>query len=356
LVNNQYNYFYLLEGASFFVIPAYFGIFSLGIFVYNNKSNLLLNIALSIPMLVILVPFIQLFPIGLGLKMLTGSALFVVFVYSLLIPVLGTFSNKKVWGWLFFVLAFAFLIKAHFTSGFEKGKAKPNSLLYIVDANSQKYYWATYDKVLDPWTKKYLGESPKSGDNLNKNTVSSKYNSGFSYATEAPKKNISEPTFTFLRVTIIGNYRSVTLQIIPNRNVNRMDVFADEKLKFHNMKANGIIAINQKGSFYKRKDSRLLNYYPIDNKPLTLSFQISKEADLEMEVMISSFDLLENPMFSIPNRPDEFIPMPFVLNDAIVVKKKIFKVKPIEKQILKSESYEVIKDSIIIKKDSLEAN
>jgi hypothetical protein len=135
-----------------------------------------------------------------------------------------------------------------------------------------------------------------------------------------------------------------------------MDVFADEKLKFHNMKANGIIAINQKGSFYKRKDSRLLNYYPIDNKPLTLSFQISKEADLEMEVMISSFDLLENPMFSIPNRPDEFIPMPFVLNDAIVVKKKIFKVKPIEKQILKSESYEVIKDSIIIKKDSLEAN
>jgi len=89
---------------------------------------------------------------------------------------------------------------------------------------------------------------------------------------------------------------------------------------------------------------------------LTLSFQISKEADLEMEVMISSFDLLDNPMFSIPNRPDEFIPMPFVLNDAIVVKKKIFKVKPIEKQILKSESYEVIKDSIIIKKDSLEAN
>ena len=345
-----------LEGASFFIVPAYFGIFSLGIFVYNNKSNLLLNIALSIPMLVILVPFIQLFPIGLGLKMLTGSALFVVFVFSLLIPVFGAFSNKKVWGWLFFVLAFAFLIKAHFTSGFEKGKAKPNSLLYIADANSHKYYWATYDKVLDPWTKKYLGESPKSGDNLNKNTVSSKYNSGFSYAAEAPRKNVSEPTFTFLRDTIIGNYRSVTLQINPNRNVNRMDVFADEKLKFHNMKANGIIAINQKGSFYKRKDSRLLNYYPLDNKPLTLSFQISKEADLKLEIMISSFDLLENPKFTIPNRPDEFIPMPFVLNDAIVVKKKIFKAKPIEKQILESEKYEVIKDSIIIKKDSLEAN
>ena len=207
---------------------------------------------------------------------------------------------------------------------------------------------------MDPWTKKYLGETPKSGSNLNKNAVSSKYNSGFSYATEAPKKNISEPTFTFLRDTIIGNYRSVTLQIIPNRNVNRMDVFADEKLKFHNMKANGIIAINQKGSFYKRKDSRLLNYYPIDNKPLTLSFQISKEADLEMEVMISSFDLLENPQFSIPKRPDSFIPMPFVLTDAIIVKKKLRKSAPKKVEII--EKVETAIDSLTTQKDSLETN
>ena len=44
-----------------------------------------------------------------------------------------------------------------------------------------------------------------------------------------------------------------------------------------------------------------------------------------MEVMIASFDLLENESFSIPSRPDDRIPMPFVLNDAIVVTKKIEK-------------------------------
>ncbi len=49
-----------------------------------------------------------------------------------------------------------------------------------------------------------------------------------------------------------------------------------------------------------------------------------------MEVLVSSFDLLENPLFSVPKRPDALIPMPFILNDAVVVKKKLPKKKPIE--------------------------
>jgi len=32
---------------------------------------------------------------------------------------------------------------------------------------------------------------------------------------------------------------------------------------------------------------------------------------------------LDNPLFSIPERADNMIPKPFVLNDAIVVKKTI---------------------------------
>ncbi len=152
----------------------------------------------------------------------------------------------------------------------------------------------------------------------------------------------------------MGNQLAITVKIEPNKNANRIDVFAAENLKIHHLKANGIKNINQEGSFYKRKKSNLLNYYPINNKPLTLSFQIHKDDKLDMDVMISSFDLLENPQFSIPKRPDSFIPMPFVLTDAIIVKKKL--IKSVPKKVEISETIETEMDSLTTQKDSLETN
>jgi len=343
-----------LEGAAFFIIPAYFGVFILGFLVFKEKSNPFASLALSIPALMILVPFIQLFPIGLGLKMLAGSAVLVALTFALLLPVFGDYSKKANWGTFLFIISIGFFIKAHFQSDFEKGKGKPNSLVYVYDADNDKANWATYDKVLDNWTTNYLGENPNLDKSLNKFGLSSKYNSGYSYSAEAPRKNIAKPTFTFLRDTIVGNQRAITVKIEANKNANRIDVFASEKLKIHHLKANKIKNINQEGSFYKRKKSNVLNYYPINNKPLTLSFQIHKDDKLDMDVMISSFDLLENQQFSIPKRPDAFIPMPFVLTDAIIVKKKL--IKSVPKKVEITETIDIEMDSLTTQKDSLETN
>ncbi|MDY0089395.1 MAG: M28 family peptidase [Flavobacteriaceae bacterium] len=322
LVINTLIYLYL-PGASFFIIPIYFGIFILGIYVYSGRINPFFSILISVPALFIFVPFIYLFPVGLGLKMLAGSAILVVLTFVLLIPVFQKFENKSGWGLLFLLISCGFFIKAHANSNFEKGKGKPNSLLYVYDADENNTFWATYDKVLDPWTKNYLGEHPEENKNLISNVLQSKYNSGFSYTAEAPKKDIEVPTFNFLRDTIINDYRNISVEIVTNRNVNRLDIFAHENMKIHNLKANGVSPINQVGSLFKRNHKQVLNYYPVGNKSLTLSFQMQKDIPFDMEVFVSSFDLLENPHFSIPKRPDEFIPMPFVLNDAVVVMKKI---------------------------------
>lgn len=343
-----------LKGAAFFIFPAYFGVFIIAFLVFKEKSNPFVSLVLSIPALLILVPFIQLLPIGLGLKMLAGSAVLVVLTFTLLLPVFGDYSNKTNWGTFLFIISVGFFIKAHFDSEFEKGKGKPNSLLYVYDVDENKAFWATYDKILDNWTKNYLGESPKNGKELSQFDFSSKYNSGFSYYENAPTKSISKPIITFLKDTIIGNYRNIKLEINANKNVNRMDVFAPKKLQIHNLKANGIKNINQEGSLFKRKKAQVLNYYPIGNKPLTLSFQIHKDENLEVDVMISSFDLLENNQFSIPKRPDAFIPMPFVLTDAIVVKKRIS--KSVQTKIVVAENPTITIDSITTQKDSLETN
>lgn len=312
-----------LPGAGFFIIPVFCSVIMLAYFVLTQKTNWVLNLILAIPAFVILVPFIVMFPIGLGLKMLAGSAVLTTLVFTLLIPVFGYYPKKGNWALAMLLIALGFFIKAHLASGYEEGKAKQNSLIYVFDNDTQKALWVTYDQNLDEWTKNYLGQNPGDAKQLENYNLFSKYNSKFTYSAPAEAKDLDGPTIRFTRDSVIGNQRYLTIKITPNRKVNRYDIFAHENLTFHNLRTNGVKHINQKGSAFKRNGRKLLSYYVTDNEPLEMQFSVDSKAVLDMELMEASFDLISNKMFSIPKRENWMMPTPFVLNDAVVLKQKI---------------------------------
>lgn len=319
-----------LKGAGFLIIPVYFGLFILGYYIITQKSNKILNLAFSIPALLIIAPFIQMFPIGLGLKVLFASAILTVLTVGLLWPVFGAFAKKGQWALLFLLISIGFFAKAHFESGYEKGKAKSNSLVYIYDADSHKAYWVTYDKNLDVWTKAYLGEDPERATYWKETPLFSKYDSQFTFTTEAPIKELKKPTVEFLRDSVGGNQRYFKIKISPNRRVNRYDVFANEKISFQNFTANGARQLEQKGSKMNRNGKKILSYYVVNNEPLEMQFSIDKSALFDMNLLESSFDLMSNPLFNMTARASWMMPTPFVLNDAVVIKERI---KPAPKVI-----------------------
>jgi hypothetical protein len=334
---------FVLPGAGFFIIPVFFGLLMLAYFVATQRTHKTLNLILSIPALIIFTPFIVMFPIGLGLKILAGSAVLTVLVFGLLLPVFGTFSKKGIWAVVLFLISIGFFVNAHLHSGYEKGKAKPNSLLYVLDADKNKAVWATYDTNLDEWTKAHLGKNPKVATALNANPLFSKYNSGFTFIADAPVKDLTNPRVEFLRDSIIGTQRYLKIRITPQRlHVNRYDIFANQKMVFHNLKANGASAIGQKGSKYERNGKKIISYYVVDNEPLELQFSIPKSTVLDMDLMESSFDLLTNPQFGVAKRASWMMPTPFVLNDAVVIKQKI---KPMPKMV----EIPVVKDTVSIR-------
>lgn len=312
-----------LPGAGFFIIPVFCSILMLAYFVITQKTNWLLNLILAIPAFIILVPFIVMFPIGLGLKMLAGSAVLVALVFALLLPVFGYYPKKGNWAMAMLLIAAGFFIKAHLGAHYEEGKAKPNSLVYIFDNDTHKALWVTYDENLDAWNKNFLGENPGYAKSLEPYNLFSKYNSKFTYSAPAPVKDLEGPSIRFLRDSVIGNQRYLTIKISPHRKVNRYDIFAHENLTFHNLRTNGVRHINQKGSAFKRNGRKILSYYVTDNEPLELQFSVDAKAVLDMELMEASFDLLSNTMFSVPKRENWMMPTPFVLNDAVVVRQKI---------------------------------
>jgi len=339
-----------LTGAGFLIIPVYFGILLFGIFVITQHYSLGLNLLFSIPALAIVAPFIIMFPIGLGLKILFGSAILTVLLFGLLLPIFGSFFRKGVWAILFFITSIAFFVYAGYNSGYEYGKAKSNSLLYVYNANTDSAVWTTYDVNLDEWTKTYLGEKNQKAVGLNGLPLASKYNSTFTYSAIAPNIAIPKPTIEFLKDSVIGNNRYLKIKITPNRKVNRYDIYANPKMTFYKFKANGVSTSGQKGNRLERDDMKILCYYVVGNEPLVMDFYINKSSVFDMDLIESSFDLMTNPLLNVKPRSDWMMPTPFVLNDAILIQQKIKRyTAPLNVPIETAP----VKDSTIIAKDTL---
>ncbi len=312
-----------LKGAGFLILPVFATTLMLGYFVLLQKSNAVFNLVLALPTVVILVPFIQMFPIGLGLKILVGSSILTVLSFGLLLPIFGAFPKKGIWSTLFFLLAVGLFIKAHQSSGYSYGKAKPNSLVYILNGDNNTANWATYDSNLDEWTKGYLGEKPKSAQSLHSDKLYSKYGSQYTYMADAPLKNIPKPTIRFVKDSVMGSQRYLKIVITPNRTVNRYDFFNKNNTTLRHFKANGVQSIEVKSNIIAQKTNKILSYYVVDNLPLELEFSIDANQELDLSLVESSFDLMRNPLFTMSKRRQWMIPTPFVLTDAVIIKQQL---------------------------------
>lgn len=212
------------------------------------------------------------------------------------------------------------MISAHSASSFSEERPKPNSLLYILNADTKKASWVTYDRILDDWTKTLLGENPQLASVLNDKIIDSKYNSWFSFVKEAPIKVIDEPIVDIINDTIISGVRNIKLIITPQRCVNRIELFSDSTNVFSSFKANDI---ELKKDLKLTNQGRLLSYFVTDDAPLELEFNVPKNQKTSFTILEASYDLLHNDLFDLPERESDMIPKPFVLNDAILVKKTI---------------------------------
>jgi hypothetical protein len=100
------NLLLAFKGAGFLIIPVCWTI-PIWLLYRYSKVNTALNLIFSIPALLLLVPFIQMFPIGLGLKVLFGSALLTVLTFGYYSSYL-VFHKKWLWSVLLLLISIGF--------------------------------------------------------------------------------------------------------------------------------------------------------------------------------------------------------------------------------------------------------
>jgi hypothetical protein len=315
-----------LKGAAFFIIPVFLGLLSLWILIRKDRPNLILLTIIGSIAIFIFAPLVQFFPVGLGLKMLVGSCLFTALLFGILLPVIGFYKFKKILAMLFVMVASLFFIKAHLSSNFSPTRQKPNSLVYYHDADNNKNYWATYDQELDDWTKEYLGDSPEPASSYISYASGSKYAKGYQFANVAPNKNIPIFKTVLHKDTVINQYKEVSFTIFPQRAVNQISLYTAEEVNFKSLSFNGQffpLNNNLTNAAQKIKSKELVRYYVSDKDSLVVSYEVSKNQKVSFTVLEYSYDLLNHPQFTINKRADYMMPKPFIVTDAVIVKKEL---------------------------------
>ena len=312
-----------LKGAGFFIIPVISALLILAIAIFLNLKDSVKRVLftlLSIPTIYIFAPMVKIFPVGLGLKILFVSGVFIVLVFGLMI--LSFHQKKSFWTqkWTGF-LALLFFGIATYNSGFSVDNKKPNSLVYIENYDAKTAYFGTYNSTLDPYTKQvFKGEFTEGG--IENAETKSKYNTRFKYAKKTTYKAISSSEIRTELDTLIGKKRFLELTITPKRKINKLEFLTKSKLTLYQFKVNDVL-VNQ-GKKHSLKSGTFLVYHLGNNdKEVTLSFSVNVGQILDLTLNEISYDLLTDKNFNLKPRTEDMMPMPFVTNDAIIISKQL---------------------------------
>ena len=323
LAINGFIAFYL-PGAAFFMLPVVilFGIFFIAKFSTSKVNWLLLFTVFSIPVLLIFAPLVKMLPVGLGLKMLVVSAVFTVLLFGFMVPVFEQYKDHKKLSLIFLFIGFMALISASVYSGYSIDRKKPNSVLYVFDSNKNEAYWASYNAETDDFTKQFLGENPTKG-NYDGNTTASKYKTSIQLHAKTEIRNLEKPLISIVKDTIIGADRNLALRIESPRNASKIELLTKTPIQFKSFKVNNEPLKNDSGSKYvfTVEKGTIMNFYRTSKEEfLEIEFTVDKNQVMDIDILEAKYDLFTNPQFKIKPRTEIMMPMPFVLNDATVIK------------------------------------
>jgi hypothetical protein len=318
---------FYLRGAGFFILPVLLLLLILAFLIFSNyrEKHLLIFSLFAVPVLIIFPPYVKMFPVGLGLKMLVASTLITTLLFGYLIPLIQHYRHHNIPAMTFGSIGITALIMAAFISDYNEDRKQPNSILYLIDVEQNKAYFASFNSHTDAFTEQFLGESPKAGS-FESNILPSKYNSVVKMHSETGLRNLQKPLIKVGLDSVTGNSRAIRLTLKSNRNADKFELMTKIPIRFKSFIINGIQAKSRPNDNYvfSLKSGSIMSYFITEeNEVVDIKFELDKDQSLDLELYESKYDLLTNDQFQSKSRESHMMPMPFVINDATIIKTKL---------------------------------
>lgn len=308
-----------LPGGAFLIVPLLLTLFTWFVFIFYRRPSFFILFLIQLPTLWIFVPYIKSFPVGLGLSSVYITCLLTAFTLGLMSALIYPLYKKKAIALSAFLFALGFFIVAHLNSNFNKENPKPNSLIYMANHNNEKAYWKSYDKILDEWTKPYFEQSESNSpqDTIANATFDSKYGNLF--------KQSKETDFYDINLTETSTEKRANRYLISLNplKAHRISLFKGNQFQVDSFSINGKDYTKLMQKKLKKRSSRLLSYYVVDQLPIKIEILTQQNLQPELFLISSSYSLFENEDLNVKRRPPKYMPKPFVLNDACVSVREI---------------------------------
>ena len=132
-----------------------------------------------------------------------------------------------------------------------------------------------------------------------------------------------KPTISIISNTSINAERKIHLKILSNRNADKIELLTKVPVKFKSFKINDEFlkkGPNRKYVFEINNGTIMSYFRTYESEPIDIEFVVDNQQILNFDVLEIKFDLFSNPQFKIEPRSEIMMPMPFVLNDATIIK------------------------------------
>ncbi len=316
---------FVIPGASFMIIPAGLGMIVLAIelfFKLSESKKILLFTILMLPALIIISPFIDMFPVGLRLVSLPVSAVFLVLLFTLIYPLIKLMKFQKSIVFLSLILMVYAFVSSELKSGFDETRPKPNSINYMNYIDEGEAYWETYTHVTDEWLSDIMGDDLKPGRHEGVK-LDSKYKTDVTFHSKAKPVDLLVSKIKIDQDVIINGLHNIEMIITPQRKVNRIDIVVTNDVEFGLISINGV-KYSKNNLTYTDDNKKIISYYFTD-KDESMRFRFSYYPEFKPEILMYeiSYDLIGDERFGISPRPKWLIPQPFIINDAVVNIKKL---------------------------------
>jgi len=324
---------FTLKGGGFMILPLISLIISWGILIFTNdtpKIRLFLFTLLSLPTLIIFSPLIAMFPVGLGLKMIVVSLVVLVLIFGSMLAVFGNYSRNKHLAKLFFAVALLSFVAAYFKSDYTEDSKQPTGIVFIQDIDNNEAFFASFNKKNDDFTKQFLGENPQEGD-LGM-PFTSKFETALHLYNKTSLKDISIALVNKqINDTLYADKDVYEYRITSQRKTNLFYITSNDSIAFYSISFNGEKmhqVTDDKNSAYSytttKDNKKIISYYLADGSDeLIMRFEVAKGVIPNLELLDISFDLMKHPQFKVTPRDNTMMPTPFVINDAVILKKRI---------------------------------
>jgi hypothetical protein len=303
---------YALPGSGLLIWPLILSVILLGVQLFSPKYTEGTSAVFAVLVFIMMGSLLVNFPIALGIKAIPLTAVIMVALMGLLVPLFnGRISIKAT---AVIVLLPLIYLAWHFNQNptISDEHPLPTSLSYLYDHDTQNGYYFNYDQTDHNWNQilfKKIEGNQKLVDFRSRYKKPLKTLALASDPIKIPKIEIKA------RSLLSPVHRpEVEITFTANSSTEIMEIYSNASLTVHKMSIDSRSAVLQEPIELNAGD-RLLHYYFDGKKQIKMKLTLEQAQHLDWQIQSHSTDLLDRAEFDLEPRPSQQIPKAFIKSD-----------------------------------------